>query len=123
MEDEWETMEREYNNMSAGFKRQVSLLDFYHLKLKKKYKERHRGDNELGSKASMMEMPTFDGTNHISATTWVHQIDAYLQLNSMEEENAITYATLHLLGKAHDWWFHGVTTLGHGHITSYMDFT
>lgn len=41
----------------------------------------------------------------------------------MEEENAIKYATLHLLGKAHDWWFHEVTTLGHGQITSYRDFT
>jgi hypothetical protein len=37
----------------------------------------------------------------------------------MEEENAIKFATLHLMGKAHDWWFHRVTTLGHGHITSY----
>jgi hypothetical protein len=123
MEDEWETMEREYNNMIAGFRRQVSLLDFYHLKLKKKSKEHHRGDIELGCKASRMEMPTFDGTNQISATTWVQKLDAYLQLNSMEEANAIKYTTLHLMGKAHDWWFHEITTLGHGHVTSYKDFT
>jgi hypothetical protein len=41
----------------------------------------------------------------------------------MEEGNAIKYATLDLMGKAHDWWFHGITTLGHGHVTSYRDFT
>jgi hypothetical protein len=47
MEDEWEIMERQYKNISAGFRRQVSLLDLYHLKLKKKSKECHWGDNEL----------------------------------------------------------------------------
>jgi hypothetical protein len=26
MEDEWETVERDYNNMSAGFRRKVSLV-------------------------------------------------------------------------------------------------
>jgi len=41
----------------------------------------------------------------------------------VEEGNAIKYATLHLMGKAHDWWFHEITTLGHGHVTSYKDFT
>jgi hypothetical protein len=70
-----------------------------------------------------MKMPIFDGTNKISATSWVLNLDAYLQLNSMEEENSIKYATLHLLGKDHDWWFHGVTTFRHGKITSYRDFT
>jgi hypothetical protein len=71
MEDEWEVTEREYNNMSVGIRRQVSLLDFYHLKLKKKSKEHHRGENELGRKASRVEMPTFDGTNQISSTACV----------------------------------------------------
>lgn len=78
MEDEWEIVERKYNNMSASFRRQVSLLDFYHLKLKKKSMERHWGDNELGRRASRMEMPTFDGTNQILATAWVQKLDVYL---------------------------------------------
>jgi hypothetical protein len=50
-------------------------------------------------------------------------MDALLQLNPMEEENAIKFETLHLNGKAHDWWFHGMITLGHDHVTSYLDFT
>jgi hypothetical protein len=41
----------------------------------------------------------------------------------MEEGKSIKYATLHLMGKAHEWWFHGMTTLGHERITSYHDFT
>jgi hypothetical protein len=52
MEDERETMKREYNNMSEKFRRKISLLDFYHLKLKNKSKERHPGGNDIGSKES-----------------------------------------------------------------------
>ena len=70
-----------------------------------------------------MEFPTFGGSNQISATIWVQKMDAYLQLNPMEEGNDIKYATLYLMGKAHDWWFHGMTTLGHDHVTYYHDFT
>jgi hypothetical protein len=49
-----------------------------------------------------MEMPHFDGSSHISAKDWVQKMDAFLQLNSMEEEKAIEFATLLLNGKAHD---------------------
>jgi hypothetical protein len=70
-----------------------------------------------------MELPNFDGSEHISATTWVQKMDAYLQLNPMEEGKAIQFATLYLMGKAHEWWFYGMTTLGHGRITSYQDST
>jgi hypothetical protein len=31
--------------------------------------------------------------------------------------------TLHLEGEAHEWWYHGLVTLGHSRITSYRDFT
>ena len=30
---------------------------------------------------------------------------------------------LHLEGKASDWWFHGIRTLGHDHILSYEGFS
>ena len=32
-------------------------------------------------------------------------------------------AALHLEGEAHDWWFHGMTTLGLSGVTTYDDFT
>ena len=36
--DEWETTEREYNAMSAGFKRHVSMGEYFHLNMKRRSK-------------------------------------------------------------------------------------
>ena len=41
----------------------------------------------------------------------------------MTETESIRFATLHLDGEAHEWWYHGLVTLGHSRITSYRDFT
>ena len=41
----------------------------------------------------------------------------------MAETDAIKLATLHLEGEAHDWWYHGMTTLGHAHVITYAEFT
>ena len=41
----------------------------------------------------------------------------------MIETNAIKLDTLHLDREAHEWWYHGLVTLGHNTITSYTDFT
>ena len=41
----------------------------------------------------------------------------------MTEAEAINFATLHLEGEAHEWWYHGLVTLGHNRITSYREFT
>jgi hypothetical protein len=110
--DEWETTEREYNAMIAGFRRHVSMS-----------MERYKGVSELGPRARKMELPSFDGSDHIQVTTWVQKMDAYLQLNPMEESEAIKFATLYLMGKAREWWFYGITTLVHGCTTSYQEFT
>jgi hypothetical protein len=40
----------------------------------------------------------------------------------MIESEAINFATLHLEGEAHEWWYHGLVALGHSHITSYLEF-
>jgi hypothetical protein len=47
----------------------------------------------------------------------------YYKLNRMTETEAISFATLHLEGEAHDWWYHGLVTLGHSYIISYREFT
>jgi len=60
-----------------------------------------------------MYYPTFDGTAKCTTMAWVEKMDTYFQLNQMIEQEAIKMATLHLEGEAHDWWFHGLTTLGH----------
>ena len=36
---------------------------------------------------------------------------------------AINIVALHLEGEAHDWWFHGLSTLGHANGTTYSNFT
>jgi hypothetical protein len=41
----------------------------------------------------------------------------------MTEIEAVSFATLHLEGEAHAWWYHGLVTLGHSRITSYREFT
>ena len=41
----------------------------------------------------------------------------------MTKSEAINFATLHLEGEAHEWWYHGLVTLGHCRITSYREFT
>lgn len=41
----------------------------------------------------------------------------------MTEEEATKLATIHLDGEAHEWWYHGMVTLGHSSITSYTEFT
>ena len=41
----------------------------------------------------------------------------------MIEADAIKLTMLHLDGEAHEWWYHGLVTLGHASITSYLEFT
>jgi hypothetical protein len=67
--------------------------------MKIRSKDRYRGDGELGCTTWRMELPTFDRSYHISATTWVQKMDAYLQLNSMEEGKVIKYAIFYLWEK------------------------
>jgi hypothetical protein len=40
----------------------------------------------------------------------------------MTDTEAISFATLHLEGEAHEWWYHGLVTLGRSRITSYREF-
>ena len=68
-------------------------------------------------------LPSYDGSTGCTARAWVQKLDNYLQLNPMIETEAILFATLHLEGEAHEWWYHGLTTLGHSNVTSYLDFT
>jgi len=50
-------------------------------------------------------------------------LDTYFRLNIILEADAIQFATLHLEGDAHDWWYHGLVTFGQANITSYVDVT
>ena len=67
-------------------------------------------------------MPTFDGSGKMTTQAWIHKLDTFLALRPMTEIEAIKYATLHLEGVAHDWWYHGMVTLQHNQVTEYQDF-
>jgi hypothetical protein len=41
----------------------------------------------------------------------------------MTESEDTNFTTFHLDGEAHEWWYHGLVTLGHSHITLYLEFT
>jgi hypothetical protein len=66
-------------------------------------------------------IPSFDGS--CTARAWVQKLDTYYKLNQMTKIEAISFASLHLEGEAHEWSHHGLVTLGHSHITSYKEFT
>jgi 5-methylcytosine-specific restriction endonuclease McrBC GTP-binding regulatory subunit McrB len=74
-------------------------------------------------KVGKLNIITFNGSSRCSAQAWVQKLDTYFKLNSMMESEAINFATLHLEGEAHEWWYHGLVTLGYSRITSYLEFT
>jgi hypothetical protein len=123
IEDNFEEYAREYESLSAGFRRQVTLDQYCGIKFRGKPKQYHRNNNELEHRAGKMEIPYFDGSSKVTAQAWVQKLDTYLQLNPMREMDAIKFSTIYLEGKAHDWWYHGLTTLGHNQITAYTEFT
>jgi hypothetical protein len=123
IEDNFKQYAREYHALSAGFQRQVTLDQYCGIKFRGKPKQYQRPNYELERRVGKIEIPYFDGYVKVSAQAWVQKMDTYLQLNPMREMDAIKFATMYLDGKAHDWWYHGLTTLGHNQIMSYTEFT
>jgi len=119
IEDNSKQYVREYHALSAGFQRRVTLDQYCGIKFMGKPKQYQRSNYELERKAGKMEIPYFDGSSKVTVQAWVQKLDTYLQLNPMRELDAIKFSTMYLEGKARDWWYHGLTTLGHNHITSY----
>ena len=70
-----------------------------------------------------LTIPNYNGSSGGIARAWVQNLDTCFQINPMMEVDAIKLTTLHLDGEAHEWWYHGLVTLGHASITSYIDFT
>jgi hypothetical protein len=89
------------------------------LKFRTKPRPYHMNNYELEHRAGKMEIPYFDGSTKMTAQAWVQKLDTYLQLNPMREMDAIKFSTMYLDVKAHDWWYHGLNTLGHNQIVAY----
>ena len=68
-------------------------------------------------------LPNFDGSSKCTAKYWVEKIYIYFQLKIFPKMEAIKIEALHLEGKAHEWWFHGLSTLDHANVTAYSEFT
>ena len=67
--------------------------------------------------------PKFYGSSTSSAKAWVEKLGIYFQLNKVPEIEAIKIAALRFEGEAQNWWFHGLSTLGHANMTAYSEFT
>jgi hypothetical protein len=114
---------KEYYSLDMTVQRQMSLDQYCQLRFKNQPRMNHRGSLEFEQRAGKIEIPYFYGTTKMTAQAWVEKPDTYLQLNPMREMEAIKFATMYLDGKAHKWWYHGITTLGHNQIVSYTKFT
>jgi hypothetical protein len=97
----------------------MTLDQYRQLKFINKPRSNHRSNYDFECRAGKTEIPYFDGTTKMTAQTWVQKLETYLQLNPMREMEAIKFSTMYLDGKTHDWWYHGLTTLGHNHIVAY----
>jgi hypothetical protein len=109
----------------------MTLVEYCGLRLRNRPREPQRGGSEQQQghnidfirKVGKLTIPSFDGLSKCTARAWVQKLDTYYKLNQMTETEPISFVTLHLEGEAHEWWYHGLVTLGHSCITSYRDFT
>ena len=117
---------QEYRAMEAELREAMTFAEFGNFKGTNKPRFFNKGPTqnyELQRTVGNLTLPYFNGTLKCTARAWVQKLNTYFQLNPMAEADAIKLATLHLEGEAHDWWFHGMTTLGHAHIVTYVEFT
>jgi hypothetical protein len=113
----------EYHSLDMKIQKQMSLDSYCQLKFRNQPRTNNRGSFKFEQRTGKTEIPYFDGTAKMIAQSWVQKLDTYLQLNPMREMEAIKFATMYLDGKGHDWQYHGLTTLDHNQIVSYIEFT
>jgi hypothetical protein len=103
----------------------VSLQDYCTIKYRNTPRDfnRHLQNIDLMRKFENLSIPSFDGYNKCTTRAWVQKLGTYFQLNPLMEAKVIKFATFHLHGEAHEWWYHGLVTMGYARITSYLDFT
>jgi hypothetical protein len=114
---------REYYILDMKVQRQMSLDQYCQIRFRNQPRTNHRDIFEFDRREGKIEIPYFEGMTKMTTQAWVQKLDTYLQLNPMREMEAIKFATMYLDGKAHDWWYHGLTELGHNYIVSYTEFT
>lgn len=106
----------EYQLYSPNFREAITFRDFSLLKGNNRSKGQGGGythGTELQRTMGRLFLLIFDGSSKSSARAWVEKLFVYFQLNQVTKGDAIKIATLHIEGEAHDWWFHGLTMMGH----------
>jgi hypothetical protein len=111
---------REYAALGHDFHQDMTLVEYCGLRLRNRPREPQRGGQQQQGhnidfirKVGKLTIPSFDVLSKCTARAWVQKLDTYYKLNQMTESEAISFATLHLEGEAHEWWYHGLVTLGH----------
>ncbi|XP_059073375.1 uncharacterized protein LOC131874148 [Cryptomeria japonica] len=125
--DKWQTIldqfQRDWESGGPDFQAIIMLRDYIDVRMQHIPRGGDRNQNyELRKKVRKLSLPYFDASGKTTARAWVQKVDTYLQLNPMIEEQAIKYVAIHLDGVAHEWWHHSMVTMGHGQITSYVEF-
>ena len=72
--------------------------------------------------ADRFHLSTFAGSPTCSARAWVKELDSYLQLHHISEDEAIRFVALHFRGKAHAWWIFESCSLKNANTFSYARF-
>jgi hypothetical protein len=116
---------REYQALGDDFQVSISLQDYCTIKYRNRPRDFNMGQQniDLMRKVGKLTISFFDGSNKCTSRAWVQKLDTYFQQNPMTEAEAIKFDTLHLDGEAHVWWYHGLVTMEHANITSYLNFT
>ena len=116
----------EYDSQSQKFKDNLSFQDFCHIKNRRRPGLQYRDGgffHSIHHTMGRLFFPKFDGSSSNSAKESVEKLDIYFQLNKVSETKSIKITTLHFEGEAHNWWFHGLSTLGPINVNTYAKFT
>lgn len=107
----------EYEWLDLKIRRVMSYWEYIHLK------ERNNTRFKMHYRGGQLNEEVHKIMDKSSARTWVQKLDTFFHLNPIWETDSVQFAMLHLEGDAQEWWYHGLITLGHIHITSYTEFT
>ena len=114
----------EYESQTQRFKDNLSFQGFCQIKDNRRPKHHNRSggfiqNHDLHHTMGRFFLPKFYGSSNCTAKSWVEKLDIYFHLNKVPKMEAIKIAALHLEGEAHDWWFKGLSTVGHANVTAY----
>ena len=118
----------EYDSQSLRFKDHLSFQEFCQIKDNRRPRHHTRGggfiqNNDPHWTMGRFFLLAFDGSSKCTPKSWVEKLDIYFQFNQVPEMEAIKIVALHLEGEVPNWWFHGLSTLGHANVTAYVEFT